>query len=419
MAKNLEIKSDQLSHEHIVIVRPPPPRYTLNEWHLNHQHRERCCLDQQKLAELVTQEADRVREEVEERIKSNKDETDKQIENRRIDIEFNAVEIQKQRKDVCIEIDDLKTYMERIKDCLASLQRNAKVICGKCIILREGRIGIDLCEDDVEHELKAELNIIEGSQKMLQSTLEEANEQVRRLKSVTYFMDRDLEDKGNVAKIDNHNSILKETSLNLSMYHGFTPLNQGFITNEEWEEFTKNNIEKASKEINSARQFRTYTDIIIRQAFQDLWNQYHAVNNAFKQRIREIRKAKNKMEVQHSEVVRQANEMTRTITELEKCMSEKEGFMALAHTRLGNRAQRPGMELCKDLVEIALTHETVELRRNLSKTQEVFAEAQASLRYLLKTQIQLEEDLNVKTNSLKIDEVDCMTLRESLDYHAY
>lgn len=62
---------------------------------------------------------------------------------------------------------------------------------------------------------------------MLQKTLQQANEQVRRLKSTTYFMDRDIEDKFNVAKIDHQNSILNETSLNLSLYHGFTPLNRG------------------------------------------------------------------------------------------------------------------------------------------------------------------------------------------------
>lgn len=46
-------------------------------------------------------------------------------------------------------------------------------------------------------------------------------------------------------------------------------------------------------------------------------------------------------------------------------------------------------------------------------------QSQASLRYLLKTQIQIEEDINVKINTLKIDEVDCMTLRQSMDYHTY
>lgn len=50
---------------------------------------------------------------------------------------------------------------------------------------------------------------------------------------------------------------------------------------------------------------------------------------------------------------------------------------------------------------------------------EFSSQAEASLRYLLKTQIQLEEDINVKTNSLKIDEVECLTIRDAMDYHKY
>lgn len=66
--------------------------------------------------------------------------------------------------------------------------------------------------------------MIEGAIALLVRTLEQANEQVRRLRSTIYFMDRDLENKDNVLKIDQHNLNLNETSLNLSMYHGFTPL---------------------------------------------------------------------------------------------------------------------------------------------------------------------------------------------------
>jgi hypothetical protein len=66
--------------------------------------------------------------------------------------------------------------------------------------------------------------------------------------------------------------------------------------------------------------------------------------------------------------------MTRNITRLEKAIAEKEGFMALAHTRLGNRAQRPGIELCKDLVEISLVNEVAELRENVAQLQHMMAE---------------------------------------------
>lgn len=55
-------------------------------------------------------------------------------------------------------------------------------------------------------------------------------------------------------------------------------------------------------------------------------------------------------------------------------MAEKEGFMALAHTRLGNRAQRPGMELCRDLVETSLVNEVRELRGNVAMLQQTLAE---------------------------------------------
>lgn len=74
------------------------------------------------------------------------------------------------------------------------------------------------------------------------------------------------------------------------------------------------------------------------------------------------------------QITRQANEMTRNIIQLEKTLSENEGFMALAHTRLGNRAQRPGMELCRDLVETNLVNEVRELRENCAMVQHLLAE---------------------------------------------
>lgn len=72
--------------------------------------------------------------------------------------------------------------------------------------------------------------------------------------------------------------------------------------------------------------------------------------------------------------MRQANEMTRNLTRLEKSIAEKEGFMALAHTRLGNRCQRPGLELNRDMVETCLVQEVYDLRGNVSVLQQMFNE---------------------------------------------
>nr|CAI5860677.1 unnamed protein product [Callosobruchus analis] len=411
--------NSHLALQSLVVVPPPPSRFTLSEWHLQNRYRNRICLDQLRLADSVVSETDRSIEEVNERTDLNKRDTDHKLAEKLKDIEFNKTEIEKQRKEVVKEIDNLTTYMERIKDAMNSLREDALKIVRKCLMLREGRLGIDLCFDEVERELKKELRVIEGAQSLLVRALQQANEQVRRLRSTIYFMDRDLEDKGNVLKIDTHNTSLTNTSLNLSIYHGFSPLDPATVTLQEWEKYTRRNIENGAKEINSARQLRSYVDTLLIQVIDDLRAQCHAVNNAFRRRIEELKGAKTKMEVQHAKVARQVNEIGRAITRLEKSISEKEGYMALAHTRLGNRAQRPGMELCKDNVGFALTNEVAELRSNLADLQLKMSEARASMRYLLKTQLQLEEDINIKTNSIKIDEVDCMTLRQSIDYHAY
>ncbi|XP_072395536.1 tektin-1 isoform X1 [Diabrotica undecimpunctata] len=412
-------RQTNLYHQSLVVIPPPPSKFSLSEWHLNNIFRDRICLDQQKLADSVIAENDRAIDEVQDRTDLNKREVDHHLKEKLIDVEFIQSEIEKQRKEVCNEEENLQTYMERIKDCLEACQKNGLEIVRKCIILREGRIGIDLCFDDVDKELRKELSVLDGGISLLQRTLEESNEQIRRLRSTFYFMDRDLTDKSTTHKIDLLNSSLTNTSLNLSIYHGFTPLDPANITLQEWEKFTADSIAKAAKEIACARQLRSYVDILLKQAIDDMDMQCNATNNAFRRRIEELKHIKTRLEIQHSEIMRQANEMTRSITKLEKALVEKEGYMALAHTRLGHRAQRPGVELCKDLVEIALVNEVSELRGNCATLQQKLAESQASLRYLLKTQIQLEEDINIKTNSLKIDEVDCMSLRQGMDYHSF
>ncbi|KAK5645087.1 hypothetical protein RI129_006387 [Pyrocoelia pectoralis] len=381
----------KLYAESVLPVPPPPSRYTLNEWYLNNRVRNRTCLDQQQLADKILAECEREREHITEITLMNKREVDHKLEEKIGDISFNKGELIRQRKEVCLEIDNLSIYNERIVDALAFLKNQALLINKKCILFREERLGIDLCHDDVERELHKETEVIESAMNLLCRIMEQGNEQLRRLRSTTYFIDRDLEDKDNVLQVDGGSLSINQNSMNLSMYHGFTPLDPANITVEEADAFTKQNIARGANEINSARCLRSYVNTMISQVMDDLRGQANLVNESFRRRIDETKEAKVKLE----------------------------GFMALAHTRLGRRAQRPGIELCRDLVELNLVNEVRELRDNCATLQQLLAEAQASLRYLLKTQIQIEEDINVKTNSLKIDEVDCMTLRQGLDYHNY
>lgn len=155
----------------------------------------------------------------------NKAKTEHKLQEKVEDIKFYKSEILKQRKDVCAEVDNLVICNDRITSVINSIDSNAMAICKKCIAFRENRMGIDLCRDDTERELLKETEVIEGCRRLLKGTLQQASEQLRKLRATIYFMDRDLEDKENVLKIENWNLSLKEFSSNLSMYHGFTPLN--------------------------------------------------------------------------------------------------------------------------------------------------------------------------------------------------
>ncbi|XP_067011014.1 tektin-1 [Anabrus simplex] len=403
----------------MLAVPPPPPRFTLSEWYLSTRQRYRTAEDQHQLAERIMAESDRVRNQTDDATKLNKTEVDRRLAERIKDIEFRKGELEKQRAEACKEEEALVTYKERILDAMESLKETALKICKKCVTFRENRLGIDLVHDDVERELLKEIQTIQGAQSLLQRTLEQTKEQIRLLRSTKYFIDRDCEDKYNALKIDDHCVKLEPTSLNLSLYTGTVPLDAGNISQEEWLEFSAKNIERASKEVNNARPLRSYVDTLLKQVIDDLWKQYHVTNEAFRRRIEETREAKEKLEKKHYETVKKANEMGMNITKLEKAIAEKEGYMALAHTRLGNRSQRPAVELTRDEGETRLIAEVQDLKENVERLQDMLAESQASLRYLLRLQLQLEEDINVKTNTLKIDEVDCMTIRESMDYHAY
>ncbi|XP_075217942.1 tektin C [Lycorma delicatula] len=407
------------ARQNLITVPPPPARFTMDEWHLNNTQQYRISEDQRQLAERIINESERIIDETNNIVNKNKKEVDHHIEIKIHDINFCKNQLEFQKKELDLEIEALKTYKERIEDAQQSLQTNAENICKKCLILREGRLGIDLCCDIVEIELKKEFEVIDGARSLLSRCLEQVKEQIRRTRAMIYTLVRDLEDKTNVLVIDKHNASLKETSLNLSMYQGIASLNPADITKEEWRAFSQQNIDDAVKELVAGRPLRSYIDMLLLQVIEDLLKQYNIVNEAFKERIEEYKESKGKLEKQHFEIVKQANEMIRNITQLEKAIAEKEGFMALAHTRLGNRSQRPGAELCRDEVDAKLVEEVKEIKDVVTNLQQMLAESQASLRYLLKSQVQLEEDINIKTNSLKIDEVDCMTSRLGMDYHIF
>lgn len=86
----------------------------------------------------------KVVDEVNELTKRNKQEVDHSLVQKLEDVKFNKQEILRQKKEVCLEIDNLVTYNGRIVEAIKPLQGELLEISQKCLMIREGRIGIDL-----------------------------------------------------------------------------------------------------------------------------------------------------------------------------------------------------------------------------------------------------------------------------------
>ncbi len=274
-------------------------------------------------------------------------------------------------------------------------------------------------DDDVDKELRNEFEVNKNSIIQLEKVFVEVAEQIRKLRASIYLLDRDLLNKEKSLRIDQNNLILRENLIDLQIYEGKGNLDPYNSTDPEWIKDTLRNIDGTVKEINLSKSLRSYIDILLKQIVEDIENQVHRTNEAYKNRISEMRYQKIKLERLHCQTAKQVNEITRNITKLEKELAEKEGFVAVAQMRLGNRAQRPGIELVKDRAQDVLMRELVALKDTVQKISHMIDQSKITLRYLLNTQMLQEEEINLKTNSLKIDEVDCMSERESLKFHEF
>lgn len=188
---------------------------------------------------------------------------------------------------------------------------------------------------------------------------------------------------------------------------------------ESWQKITLDTIQRTSQDITKGRSLRSFVDVLLRQVAEDIFSKTEATNVAFKKRIVEVKATKDRLEDVHRETSRQVNEIERNLGKLEHELATKEGFIAACTARLGERKKRPGSELCLDIPQETLLRELANLTLSCKQLEQMITDSKTTLRYLLNTQMQQEREINVKMNSLKVDEVDCMSVRQGLEFKSF
>lgn len=233
-------------------------------------------------------------------------------------------------------------------------------------------------------------------------------------RSTKYNLEMDVKDKFAALMIDNYCANLTNNTADVRYPDKTVKIEENFVSPEDWLYFSNINVEKADKERNNSMALRVLIDSILSQAVNDMCKQCEMVNIAFRNRAKEVRDAKHKLETLLAVVMEETASQEMNIVALKKAIADKEGPVKVAQTRLEARNHRPGVELCYDAVQYRLTGEVQEITRNIQRLKDTLALAETELKGLRRRQLSLEEEIQIKADTLYIDEVLCMPMRESV-----
>ncbi|XP_077995491.1 tektin-1-like [Glandiceps talaboti] len=390
-----------------------PPRFTREEWVMSNHSKYDSAEKQRASAERLKAESDRLIDETEKQTRKTQRDVQKKFDQRIHDISFWKDELDHKLDDIAKENDTLVAYKTRLENALEACKMPL-AIAQQCLVNREGRKAIDLVHDDVQKNLMKEVETIQGVMSLLQKTLDQTIEQIRRNKSAKFYLEKDLKDKFRAKDIDEGCAELKDNTPGIHYNDGAAKIEANSVTPDNWQEFSNKNIEKAEREKNASINLRSMIDAILIQTADDMQRQVNDTDLAFEKRISETKDTKGKLEDHLSKVQGEILEMEQNIDKLQKAVDDKAGPMQLAQTRLTERTNRPNVELCRDPVQYRLIREVGEIDTHVSRLALTLAQAEDELKGLIRNQLSLEEDIGIKSNTVQIDDVDCMGLRKSI-----
>nr|XP_013817389.1 PREDICTED: tektin-1 isoform X2 [Apteryx mantelli mantelli] len=365
-----------------------PPKCLPPDWHIANKMQCASTESQKSSSERVTAESQRLVDETEKTTQKTQSDVNKKIEQRLEEIKFWKQELEDKLEQIVNETEVLLTFKTRLEKALESC-KEPLVIAQQCLLNRERRVGIDLVHDEVEQELVKEVEVLQGVIALLERTLEQTNEQIRLNRSAKYKLEMDLRDKFTALMIDDYCASLTNNSPDIRYANNVVKIQGNSVSLEDWIDFSNVNIEMADKQRNNSLALRALIDRILSQTVNDVRKQFETVMD-------------------------ETASQEKNIAALEKAITDKEGPGQVAQTRLKARTHRPNVELCCDTVQYRLISEVQEITNNIQRLKDTLAQAEAELKGLSRRQLSLEEEIQVKENTLYIDEVLCMQMRESV-----
>lgn len=396
-----------------------PQRFTTDEWKLANKIKHKSTERDRAIAERLILECDRLDGETREQSDTTLGDVDKKIDQRLKDVTYWKNELEGKLDGLFHEINDMEVYKRRVEKAIESIQEPLH-IAQTCLANREKRYDIDLVHDNAQKELIKEVEIEQGANSLLVRLLQEVNEQLRLNRKAKYNIECDLKNKFSAQAIDSHAQNLGLTSPDLYLKNGCNKIEPNSFSEQQWENFSDINIKNGEATRLNSVELRTMVDSTLQQVANDMSKQIERSNRAIDRRIWEQKDAKAKLENQVCDVTKLIDGLEENIKNVEKAILDKENYLKLSHTRLDVRSNRPHIELVRDPAQYKLIKEVQEIEDAIRRLQQRLNDSHRKLKDLDRDKLVLTKDIEVKTNTIRIDEAENFNgIRKTLDIHQF
>ncbi|XP_060883149.1 tektin-1-like [Labrus mixtus] len=364
--------------------------------------------------ELFRAECSRLILETDKACKRMQSDDTKRLDQRVRAIQFLKKELELKLEDIIVGIDDLMVLQSRgIKALEASKELTRVTVL--CLEERMKRLPAERRHDDVDRELMKEREVFEGVEAILTRVLEQINEQIRLNRSAKYQLEHNLKEKFEAQSIDNSCALLTAHPINqLESFKNPQTVMSLAVTPEQWENITDIHMAQAEQQKSNSLTLHVLVESLLEQTAADMQMQVQATTTAFQFNIQALRSAKSQMEDQLAKILSEVACQKSIREDLRVAINDSERGLSLANARLDLRRLRPGKEQCYDPAQAQLLGEVQLLPSNINKLREAVARSEEQQKSLIRCQLDLQENIEFKADSLYIDEVICTGHRKSI-----
>ncbi|CAH8511972.1 unnamed protein product [Dicrocoelium dendriticum] len=258
-----------------------------------------------------------------------------------------------------------------------------------------------------------ELELINNVQEILKKTIEQTETQIHRNRSIKEAMECNWSDKKEAEEYDTIAGVLNNGSTNKQFYSDVAKYQENMSSPEQWAQVSHDVIVRSEAERLTSEDLRGLITQLLKDISRDLIQKSDTICVEFQRNIDRLECAKTEQEQQLKQILEEVLAQERCINQLNEAIKAKDDPLKVVQTRLHMREFRPTMELCKDSPQASLIAEADMLAESLAILSSEKERAENKLQKLQNLQMNLEKEIQLKEETIRIDKIQCLPRRQA------